>query len=92
VKSSATEREYHHAPVTAVRTRDGQPGPPRNLSATQLGDTLILSWLPPADPKVKSRICIIFGGWIRIRISSRVKSWIRIRIKMKIQELKRLKI
>lgn len=51
VRNSVTGADYHHAPVTVVRTRDGQPDPPRNLSATQLGEVLVLSWLPPSDPK-----------------------------------------
>ena len=52
MRNKVTGGEYHHAPVTVVRTRDGQPSPPRKLSAIQQGDVLALAWLPPSDPKV----------------------------------------
>lgn len=56
VRNSVTGVEYHHAPVCLVRTRDGEPSVPRNLSAIQQGDILVVSWLPPSDPKVRTRV------------------------------------
>jgi hypothetical protein len=57
VKNNSSGQEYHHAPVTVVRTNDGVPSPPRSLAANQHGDIVLLTWLPPTDPKVTGLCC-----------------------------------
>jgi len=59
VKNTTDGREFLHAPVVSAKTRDGVPSPPVNLTATQAGREMILTWGWPALPLGEIQVFVI---------------------------------
>ena len=50
VRNVGTGRETLHAPVVTASTRDWVPTCPQEVKASQMGDTVLVSWSWPAHP------------------------------------------